>query len=159
MLIKPAALLSTLVACSVSCATGSVVNLPEPSPSVTPPAPAISPVETPEDPPATQAPTPPPAPSTEVAGSYSLDVACADLPMIHLCILGSSADKDVTFTLPPGTKRSSIVYTITPVGPSAGGSVSFAGTDPLDATVHMHAYAGAFSSVHVEVTGVTAVPE
>jgi hypothetical protein len=79
--------------------------------------------------------------------------------VIHLCILASQAEKDVTFTLPAGTKRSSIVYTVTPEGPASGGSVTFASTDPLDATVHMSAFADAFSSVQVEVTGVMAVPE
>jgi hypothetical protein len=76
-----------------------------------------------------------------------------------VCLLGSKADKDVVFTLPPGTKRSSIVYSIDPQGPSAGGSVDFASDDPLDGTVHLHAFADAFSSVHIEVTGVMVVPE
>jgi hypothetical protein len=79
--------------------------------------------------------------------------------VIHLCILASHAEKDVTFHLPEGTKRSSIVYTIDPQGPAASGSVTFASTDPLDATVHMSAFADAFSSVQVHVTGVMAVPE
>jgi len=94
-----------------------------------------------------------------VTGAYTLDVACADVPVIDVCLLGSKADKDVTFALPAGTERSSIVYTIAPQGPSAGGSVDFAGTDPLDGTVRMHGFADAFSSVHIEVSGVIVVPE
>lgn len=162
MHIRTIALLSTVVAGTVSCAEGSVTELPS---STTAKSPATASTETPADPPPAQAsapapstPPPPPA-STEVTGSYSLDVACADIPVIHLCILARNADKDVPFPLPPGTKRSSIVYTINPLGPAAGGSVSFASDDPLDATVHMHAWADALSSVEVQVTGVMAVPE
>jgi hypothetical protein len=107
----------------------------------------------------TPSPPPPPPASSEVTGAYSLDVACVDIPVIQVCLLGSKADKDVVFTLPPGTKRSSIVYTVAPQGPSAGGSVDFAGSDPLDGTVHIQGFAEAFSSVHIEVTGVMVVPE
>jgi hypothetical protein len=108
---------------------------------------------------ATESDPPPPPMSSEVSGSYSLDVSCADIPVIDLCILSAQADKDVTFTLPPGTQRSSIVYTVDPQGPSAGGTVAFAGDNPLDGTVHMHGFADALSSVHIAVTGVMVVPE
>jgi hypothetical protein len=103
--------------------------------------------------------SPPLGVSSEVMGDYSLDVSCAGIPVVHVCLLSMQADKDVTFTLTPGTQRSSIVYTVTTKGPDAGGSVDFAGTNPLDGTVRLHGYAGAFSSVHIEVTGVIVVPE
>ena len=37
--------------------------------------------------------------------------------------------------------------------------MEFAGTDPRDGTVHMHGFADALSSVHIDVTGVIVVPE
>jgi hypothetical protein len=68
-----------------------------------------------------------PPESSEVEGSYSLDVACSDVPVIDVYLLGSQADEDVVFTLPPGTKRSSIVYTIKPSPANMGPSPSSMG--------------------------------
>jgi hypothetical protein len=103
--------------------------------------------------------SPPPGVSSEVTGDYSLDVACRDTPIVHVCLISAETNKNVLFTLPPGTQRSSIVYTVTTEGPSAGGSAEFASSNVLDGTVRLHGYADAFSSVHVEVTGVIVVPE
>jgi hypothetical protein len=102
---------------------------------------------------------PPPGVSKEVTGDDSLDVACRDTPIVQVCLLSAETSKNVLFVLPPGTQRSSIVYTVTTEGPSAGGSAEFASTNVLDGTVRLHGYADAFSSVHVEVTGVIVVPE
>jgi hypothetical protein len=157
MLIKPTALLSAVMVCAASCAQGTGVGDLAAAPTTGGDAGDTSPSA---DGAELAPPSPPPPPaSSEVEGSYSLDVACSDVPLIGLCLIGSHADKDGVFTLPAGTKRSSIVYTIAPHGPSAGGTVDFAGTDPLDGTVHMHGSAGAFSSVHIEVTGVMVVPD
>lgn len=148
--------LVSVVVCAVSCAAGTGAG--DAGGASTGGAggsesPRAGSVEVPE-------PSPPPPPaSREVSGSYSLDVACADVPIIGVCLLSSHADENVAFTLPPGTRRSSIVYTVTPKGPSAGGTVAFAGTDPLDGTVHVHGFADAFSSVHIEVSGVLVIPE
>jgi hypothetical protein len=159
MLIKLAAQLSAVMVCAVSCAAGTGVgDLGGPTTDGDGGDTSRSAGGAKLDPPSPSPPPPPPE-SSEVEGSYSLDVACSDVPVIDVCLLGSHADKDVVFTLPPGTKRSSIVYTIDPQGPSAGGTVGFAGTDTLDGTVHIHGFADAFSSVHIEVTGVMVVPE
>jgi hypothetical protein len=103
--------------------------------------------------------TPPLLVTTEVSGTYDMDLTCGDLPILHACAVTTTGDKNVPYTLPPGTVRSSILYTITPVGLDAGGAVTFASTDPNDGTVHVHGYAGAFSSVHIEVTGVMAIAQ
>ncbi len=157
----------TLVSCAVSCAAGTEL---EPVPSAAdPPAtprlglPPLAPGATapsataPSASTTTSTATPPPAPR-EVSGSHTLDVSCGDVPVIHVCVLGEEADEDVAFTLPPGTKRSSILYTIAPHG-AAGGSVGWASQDALDGTVHLHGFADAFSSVSVTVTGIIVVPE
>jgi len=167
MIIKHVALLFTVVSGAVSCAAGTAgPETSSSSGSTTAPAPAGTPDEPhqgqsgdpPEESPQPPAPAPAPA-SSEVYGTYSMDEACADIPVVPLCILDETADKDVVFTLPPGMKRSSIVYTVAPHGSDADGTVEWAGDDPLDGTVHMHAYAGAFSSVHIKVTGVMVVPQ
>ena len=103
--------------------------------------------------------TPPLSVGQVVPGSYTLDVSCNDIPVLDVCLLTSDGDQNVTFVLPPGTRRTSIVYTVTPHGPSASGTVDFASQDPLDGTVHLHGHADAFSSVHIEVTGVMVVPQ
>jgi hypothetical protein len=108
---------------------------------------------------ATAAVAPPPPTGSEVLGAYSLDVTCSDVPILDVCLLGAKADKDVTFVIPPGMQRSSIVYTIEAHGPDAGGSVTWAGQDALDGTVNLHGFAEAFSNVHIAVTGVMVVPE
>jgi len=149
-----------LVSCAVACAAGTDPETLPTSPTDAPVAPRVLLPTLPSSGPASTATTatPPPA-SQEVLGAYSLDVACADVPVLHLCILGASADKDVVFTLPEGTKRSSIVYTVDARGPSSSGTVDWAGPDALDGTVHLHGEADAFSSVHVAVTGVMVEPE
>jgi len=94
-----------------------------------------------------------------VSGSYTLDLACKDVPILDLCLIESRGEKDVSFTLPSHMKRSSIEYTITPSGPDAHGSVGWASDDPLDGTVRIQGVAGAFSNLSIEVTGVTVVPQ
>jgi hypothetical protein len=128
---------------------GEAASTPVPTLSSPPPVTTTPPATTPPSMPVT----------SEVTGSYTMDVACTDVPIINVCLISAQADKDVTFALPAGTKRSSIAYTVTPHGPSAGGTVTFAGTDPRDGTVHLRGFADAFSSVHIEVNGVTVVPE
>jgi hypothetical protein len=88
-----------------------------------------------------------------------MDLSCTDLPILHTCVIAASGDDNVPYVLPAGMQRTSILYTITPTGPNGSGSVTFAGTDPHDGTVHVHGNAGPFSSVHIEVTGVMAVAE
>lgn len=169
-------LVVTLVSCAASCATGTEPDI-QPSSADTPVAPhVVLPSVSPPGSSASTAPTTastststtstststaptaaPPPTSSEVPGSYSLDVACEDV--LGICLLSDKADKDVVFDLPAGMQRSSIVYTVTPVGPSAGGTVGWASQDVLDGTVHLHAYADAFSSVDIAVTGVMVVPQ
>jgi hypothetical protein len=163
MRITPVALLVTLAASVLACAEGTGTLSPSGDPGDPPPAAAsthtaTSPPSRPSAPAGTVAPQLAPA-STEVPGEYSLDVACSDIPVLDLCLIDGSADRNVTFTLPDGTHKSSIQYDITPHGPDAGGTVDWASTDPLDGTVHMRGFAHAFSSVHIEVSGIEVVPD
>jgi hypothetical protein len=163
------ALFVSLAFCGIACARGDVGTdigsggFTVHEPAHTPSEPAASASSEPGSgettTPKTSTTPPPPPSSTEVHGSYSLDATCSDLPILEICVLPNKADKDVPFMLPAGMKRSSIAFSITPHGPDASGSADWASNDPLDATVHMHASAGPFSSVHVEVTGVVAVPD
>jgi hypothetical protein len=159
MIHKPA-LHVMLASCAIACARGTGTDILG---GASGDEPNQAHVDQPSSPPAeTSASSAPPATaptSTVVSGSYALDVACSDLPVLNVCILSSQADKDVPFTLPHGTRRSSIEFAVEPHGPDANGSVDWAGTDPHDATVHMHGYAGPVSSVHIEVTAIIAVPD
>ena len=148
----------TLVSSAVACAAGTEPSIPPPSTADAPATPRLGVPDLPAEGTVPVAPPPPPA-GSEVTGAYSLDVTCDDVPILDVCLLGTKADKDVTFVLPPGTKKSSIVYSIEPHGPDAGGFVTWAGDDPLDGTVHLHGFAEAFSNVHIAVTGVMVVPE
>jgi hypothetical protein len=149
-------LLVALASSTVACARGYVIDVgagggsgadtTEPRGTTPKPAPG-------EGEPAAQPKT------IDVEKTYTLDLACSDIPIIDLCLISAQGEKDVTFDLPAGTKRSSIQYTVDPHGPDASGSVNWASDDPADATVHMTGHAGPFSHVHVEVTGVTAVSE
>ncbi len=94
-----------------------------------------------------------------MSGSYTVDLSCKNIPVIDLCLIETKADEDVPFHVPSGMKRSSIEYTVTPSGPDAHGSVGWASDDPLDGTVRIQGVAGPFSSLSIEVTGVTVVPE
>jgi hypothetical protein len=147
-------LLVALTSLATACARGGGTDVVDDSPSVNAP-PRLTEPKAP--PPPAETGDPPPAEAVEVEGSYTLDVQCGDVPIFNLCLISSKGDKDATFDLPPGTLRSSIVYTVEPHGPDADGTVAWASVDPSDATVHMHAYAGPFSKVHIQVTGITAV--
>ena|SRR6185437_12379954 len=99
------------------------------------------------------------SPSQEVRGSFVVNVACKNIPVLDLCLIDSKIDEDVPFTLPAGTRRSSIEYTVTPAGPDAHATIGWASDDPLDGTVRVRGEAGPFSSVLIDVTGVMVVPE
>lgn len=149
MNVKLAGIPVAAMCCVASCASGTLEAL-----SDTVPADAV--VDASAPPPGSAVASASPVPtSIEVSGSYTLDVACADV--LGLCLIESKADKSVLFAIPPNMKKSAIQYSISPHGISAGGTVDWASDDALDGTVRMHGYAGAFSSVHIEVSGVTAV--
>jgi hypothetical protein len=149
-------LLVALASSTVACARGSVIDVGASGGSgtdTTEPHGAA-----PNAPPAEGEPAPHPK-TIDVEGTYTLDLACSDIPIIDLCVISAKGEKDVAFDLPAGTKRSAIQYIVDPHGPDASGSVNWASDDPADATVHMTGRAGPFSNVHIEVTGVTAVSE
>ncbi len=150
-------LAATLLTCA-ACAEGTEPDLLKASPPNATSAPTTASPTPTAAPSATETAAPPPPPqSQEVAGAYSLDVSCADI--LGVCLVARHADKDVVFVLPSGMKRGSILFTVDPEGSDANGSVDWAGQDDLDGTVHMQGFAGPFSSVHIAVTGVMAVPQ
>jgi hypothetical protein len=154
-------LLAMLASSTIACAMGGASDIGNGGSRAEAPTPRLSEPKLPPAPSvATNPPPRPPAEQTiEVTGSYTLDLTCSEIPLIDLCLIGAKGDKDVPFELPTGTKRSSIQYAIEPHGPDASGSVTWASEDPEDATVHIVGHAGPFSNVHIQVTGITAVPD
>jgi hypothetical protein len=69
--------------------------------------------------------------------------------------IGHRGDSFDTFLLPAGLVRDQITWSLSTSGLSAGGTADWETDNPYDATIHVHAWADAFSSATIHFGPVT----
>jgi hypothetical protein len=92
-------LLVALASSTVACARGSVIDVGAGGGSGTDTTEPHGAGAAPNAPPGEGEPASHPK-TIDVQGTYRLDLACSNIPIIDLCVISAKGEKDVTFDLP-----------------------------------------------------------